>query len=104
MKSFEDLLAELKTAREMVEGVDPNSVQADDLAILELQIQRKLAVAGFEPLSGIPSVGLPDFTQLREASVALKKAIADEERRTAIVGRILGAAKNIARVSGIPIP
>jgi hypothetical protein len=102
--TLEDLLAELKTVREQIESVDPNSLQADDLFILEKKIERRIAISGFDSLSEISSVSVPDLTHLRELGVELSKAIADEKKRVDLVGKILSVAKNVATVAGLPIP
>ena len=102
--TFADLVRELKTVREQIEGVDPESIQADDLAILELQIQRKIAVSGFDPLTALPSVAVPGLTQLKQLGADLKKAIADEKKRVYLTNRILSVAKNAATVAGLRLP
>ena len=101
--TFEALLAELHGVRKLIEGVDPHSIQADDLAIMELKIQRKLAVSGFEPLSAIPQVAVPDFSHLQALSVELRGATEDEQKRVALVGRIMGVAKTVVTAAGVPI-
>lgn len=102
--NLQTLLTELQSIQDELAGVDPSSAQGLDLELIALKISEKIEISGFDPLAELPSVVVPDFTRLRELSVELKKAIADEKHRVDLLGKIIGVAKTIATGVGIPIP
>jgi methylase of polypeptide subunit release factors len=82
-------------------GIDDNAKL--DLDILLLHLQRALATSIFDPLKDLDSVTVADTSKLTGLSAGVDEAIADEKKRTALVGQIVGIAQTALKAAGLPL-
>lgn len=102
--TLKDLVDQLKQVQSTIAAAGVETEQSIDLEILALHIEEKIEMSAFDPLAAIADVAVPDFTKLRGYSAALATEIQNEKNRVALLGKILGSAKSVLSLSGLPLP
>jgi hypothetical protein len=102
--TLKDLVDQLKSIRLTIAEAGVETAETIDVDILALHIEEQIEMSAFDPLSAIADVAVPSFDTLRDLSKDLATAIQDEKNRGALLGKILGAAKGVLSMSGLPLP
>lgn len=102
--TLNDLLTQLNGIRRTIAAAGVETSETIDLEIMALHIEEKIEMSAFDPLAAIADVAVPDFTQLEQYGKDLKTEIQNEKNRQALLGKILGSAKSILSLSGLPLP
>lgn len=97
--AWKDLLALVTEAKAAAANAQGGELEKNDLQIAALKLERKLAASGFDELDAIPSIALPDVTQLQADVEALKKAV-EEDRSSggSWKGMLGGIVKSVTRL------
>lgn len=102
--TLKDLIDQVNSIRATIKSAGVEDEQTIDLEILALHIEQKIEMSAFDPLAAVADVAVPDFEKLRGYSKELKAEIKNEQNRGALLGKILGSAKSVLSLSGLPLP
>lgn len=101
--NLQELLDALKKAQVKLEDAGIDDVQKIDLDILIKKIKKKIILGGFEPLTEISAIEVPDISNLPGLINQVDIEIQKEEQRKALIGNIMSIAKKGLNVIGLPI-
>jgi hypothetical protein len=101
--NLQELLNQLKTAQQKLEDANIDDSSKIRLDILIKKIKKKIIMTGFEPLTEISAVEVPDISKLPGLMDQVDVAIENEEKRKALFGTIMSIAKKGLNVIGLPI-
>lgn len=102
--TIDEILNALRETQNKLNQAGVDDIPKMELEILLLQLERQLMLGAFDTLKDITTVTVVDTTKLRSLTEQLGKDIANEQKRTQTVTRIIGIAKSALRGAGMPIP
>ena len=101
--NLQELFDALKKAQQKLEDAGIDDLSKIDLEILIEKIRKKIIMGGFEPLTEISSVEVPDISKLPGLIDQVDIEIQNEEQRKKLIGTIMSIAKKGLNVIGLPI-
>ncbi len=101
--NLQELFDALKKAQQKLEDANIDDLSKIDLEILIEKIRKKIIIGGFEPLTEISAVEVPDISKLPGLIDQVDVEIQNEEKRKALFGTIMSIAKKGLNVIGLPI-
>ncbi len=101
--NLQELFDALKKAQQKLEDANIDDLSKIDLEILIEKIRKKIIMGGFEPLTEISAVEVPDISKLPGLIDQVDVEIQNEEKRKALFGTIMSIAKKGLNVIGLPI-
>lgn len=101
--NLQELFDALKKAQQKLEDADIDDLSKIDLEILIEKIRKKIIMGGFEPLTEISAVKVPDISKLPGLIDQVDVEIQNEEKRKALIGNIMSIAKKGLNIIGLPI-
>ncbi|HWS88237.1 MAG TPA: hypothetical protein VN282_14800 [Pyrinomonadaceae bacterium] len=102
--TIQEMLEQLKQAKSKLEQADISDEARFDLEDLIIQTKRAIIRHSVDPLRDISQMTVIDVSQLRALTQQLGQDIQNEQRRTALIGKIIGIAKGGLRAAGLPLP
>ena len=104
MATIQELQQQLKDTGAALKALAPNDPNRFDLEILRSQLKKEIVAGSFNIDDDIAAITVADLTKLKELTAQLRAATLQEQQRTELVGKIVGIAKKIANVAGVPVP
>ena len=101
---IQELLDQLKDAMAKLDDADITDEARDDLQLLINATERNIIRHSVDPLRDIGQMTVVDLSQLKTLTVQLGQEIKNEQKRTALVGKIITIAKGGLRGAGLPLP
>ena len=103
--TINELLELLKQAKSKIEqaNIDEDDASRLELEGLIIQLKRQIIIGSTDPLRDISQMTVVDVSQLRDLLPQLIQVIQDEQRRVALITKIVNIAKNGLRGAGVPI-
>jgi hypothetical protein len=102
--TIQELLEQLKQAQVKLDQAGIEDDARFDLDDLIIQTKRAIIKHAVDPLRDISNMTVIDVSQLRALTAQLAGDIQDEQKRTALIGKIISIAKGGLRAVGLPIP
>ena len=102
--NINELLAQLNQTVAQLDEANINDDTRFDLEGLIIDTKRAIIRHSVDPLRDISQMTVVDVSQLRTLTPQLQQVIADEQKRTALVTRIISIAKAGLKGAGLPIP
>lgn len=102
--TINELLEQLRQASAKLAEANVNDDSRDELEELISTTKREIIKRSVDPLKDISNMPAIDVTQLKTLTNELKTEIQNEQKRTALVGKIIGIAKGGLRAAGLPLP
>jgi hypothetical protein len=102
--TMQELLDQLNDAMAKLDDADITDEARDDLQLLINATERNIIRHSVDPLRDIGQMTVVDLSQLRTLTAQLGQEIQNEQKRTALVGKIITIAKGGLRGAGLPLP
>lgn len=102
--NINEMLDLLNQTVAQLDRADINDDARFDLEGLIINTKREIIRHSVDPLRDIGQMTVVDVSQLRALTPQLAQVIKDEQKRTALVTRILNIAKAGLRGAGVPLP
>lgn len=104
MATIEELAQQLKDTGTALKALAPDDPKTFDLEILRSQLKQQIVAGAFDISADISAITIADLTNLKELTAQLRAATLQEQQRTELLGRIVGVAKRLAGLAGVPTP
>jgi len=101
---IQELLDQLKDAMSKLDDANITDEARDDLQLLINATERNIIRHSVDPLKDISQMTVVDVSQLRTLTAQLGQEIQNEQKRTALLGKIITIAKGGLRGAGLPLP
>jgi hypothetical protein len=102
--TISELLDQLRKTSEKLKAANISDGTRDDLEDLISETKREIVNRSVDPLKEINEMPAIDVSQLKTLSDQLEQDIQNEQKRMALVGKIIGIAKGGLRAGGLPLP
>jgi len=99
-----ELLDQLKQTSAKLDAANITDETKDDLEDLISSTKRAIIKHSVDPLKDISQMTAVDVSQLGPLSAQLDQDIQNEQRRIALVSKIITIAKGGLRAAGLPLP
>lgn len=100
---LQELLDSLKKTNQKLEHAGIDDLSKIDLEILIEQLKKKIIVSGFDPLTEISNVQVPEIDNLNGLIEQVDVEIEKEEKRTQLLTSVISIAKKGLNVIGNPL-
>src|SRR5256885_2202583 len=101
--NMQEILQQLQATQDKLEEANVDDDAKLDLDILVLHLRRALATAVFDPLKDLDGVTVADTSKLPGLSAQVDEAIADEQKRSALVEQVVGIARTALKAAGLAL-
>lgn len=95
---LQELLDSLKDTKQKLDNAGIDDLIKIDLEILIEQLKKKIIVSGFDPLTEISNVQVPEIDNLNGLMEQVDIEIENEEKRTQLLTSVLSIAKKGLKV------
>ena len=102
--TISELLEQLRQTSVKLEAANISDGTRDDLEDLISETKRAIIKHSVDPLKDISQMPAIDVSQLKTLSAQLDQDTQNEQKRMALVGKIINITKGGLRAGGLPLP